>query len=102
MKKAGREEVAAYSAVEHFALLSIISKVPDTFNTDGESPPQQAAVYKRMVEESYNSDNVWQYSALHGNFVELYRTFKLGTRNLSLEDRTKKCLSVYEKGKCNH
>jgi hypothetical protein len=30
--------------------------------------------------------------------VELYSSFKLGIRNLSLKDRTKKCLSVFEKG----
>ena len=57
-KKAGREKgAAAYSAVEHVALLSIFSDVPDAFNA-GESSPQWAAVYKRMVNKFYNSGNV--------------------------------------------
>ncbi len=50
-KKAGGERgAAAYSAVEHIALLSIISEVPDALNA-GESSPQWVAVYNRMVEE---------------------------------------------------
>ncbi len=58
MKKARREkDAAAYSAVKHVTLLSIISEVPDAFNT-GQSSPQWVAVYKRMIKEFYNSGNV--------------------------------------------
>ncbi len=93
----GERGAAAYSAVEHIALLSIISEVPDALNA-GESSPQWVAVYNRMVKEYYNSGNVQQSSTLHGHFVEFYIALKLGTRNLSLNDRMKKCPSVYEKG----
>jgi hypothetical protein len=84
-KEAGREKgAAAYSAVEHVALLSITSEVPDAFNT-GESSPQLATMYKRMVEEFYSSGNVRQSSTLHGHFAELYSSFKLGIRNFIIE-----------------
>jgi hypothetical protein len=94
-KKSGRERGgAAYGAVKHIALLSIISEVPYAFNA-GESSTQWVAVYNRMVEKYYKSGNVGRSSALHGYFAEFYRAFKLGIKNLSLNDRTKQCPCKY-------
>jgi len=50
-KPSGREKGAAtYSSVEHVALLSIMSQVPDSFNCS-ESSPQWEEVYKRKNTE---------------------------------------------------
>ena len=80
-KPSGREKGAAtYSSVEHVALLSIMSQVPDSFNCS-ESSPQWEEVYKRMIGEFYQAATPRLSSALHGHFVDLYGSFKLGIRN---------------------
>ena len=76
------------TAVEHVALFSTISKIPDAFNAY-ESSPQWEEVYKRMNSEFYQPRGTWLSIALHGHFVDLYGTFKLGIRNLSLIDKEK-------------
>jgi hypothetical protein len=97
-KPSGREKGAAtYSLVEHVALLSIMSQVPDSFNCS-ESSPQWEEVYKRMIAKFYQSGPTRLSSALHGHFVDLYSAFKLGIRNLSLVDKEKKCPLEYKAG----
>jgi hypothetical protein len=97
-KPSGREKGAAtYSSVEHVALLSIMSQVPDSFNCS-ESPPQWEEVYKRMITEFYQSSPTRLSGALHGHFVDLYSAFKLGIRNLSVVDKEKKCPLEYKAG----
>jgi hypothetical protein len=50
-KPSGREKgSSAYSSVEHVALLSTMSQVPDAFNCS-ESSPQWKEVFKRMIAE---------------------------------------------------
>jgi hypothetical protein len=57
-KSSGRERGATtYSSVEHVALLSIMSQVPDVFNCS-ESSPQWEEVYKRMIAKFYQSSPV--------------------------------------------
>jgi hypothetical protein len=95
-KPSGRDRGSvAYSAVEHVALLSVISQVPDAFNCN-ESSPQWAEVYSRT--KYYQSGGIQLSGALHGHFVDLYSSFKLGIRHLSVEDKDKKCPAVYTKG----
>ena len=97
-KLSGREKgSAAYSSVEHVALLSIISEVADAFNCS-ESSPQWEEVYNRMCTEDYQSQSIWLSSALHGHFVDLFGSFKLGIRHLSVQDKEKKCPVDYVKG----
>jgi hypothetical protein len=79
------------------ALLSVISQVPDAFNCS-ESSPQWEEVYKRMIAEFYQSGPTRLSGALHGNFVDLYSTFKVGIRKLSVLDKEKKCPVVFVKG----
>jgi len=87
----------AYSSVEHVALLSIMSQVPDAFNCS-ESSPQWEEVYKRMIAEFYQSGPTWLSGALHGHFVDLYSAFKVGIRNVSVVDNEKKCPVEYKAG----
>jgi len=95
-KPTGREKGAAtYSSVEHVALLSIMSQVPDSFNCS-ESSPQWDQVYQRMIVEFYQAATPWVSSALHGHFVDLYGSFKLGIRNLSQVDNKVKCPVEYK------
>jgi len=97
-KTSGREKGATtYSSVEHVALLSVISQVPDAFNCS-ESSPQWEEVYKRMIAEFYQSGPTRHSGALHGHFVDLYSAFKVGIRNLSVLDKEKKCSVVFVKG----
>jgi hypothetical protein len=97
-KPSGREKGAStYSSVEHVALLSIISQVPDAFNCS-ESSPQWEEVFKRMIAEFYQSGPSRLSGALHGHFVDLYSAFKLGIRNLSVVDKEKKCPVEYVAG----
>jgi hypothetical protein len=94
----GREKGSgAYSAVEHVALLSIIFQVPGAFNCC-ESSPQWEEVHRRMNTAFYQSGGTRLSSALHGHFLDLYRAFKLGIRNLSLVDKVNKCTLEYEAG----
>jgi hypothetical protein len=86
----------AYSAVEHVALLSVISQVPEAFNCS-ESSPQWEEVYSRMCSKYYQYGGIRLSGALHGHFVDLYSSFKLGIRHLSVEDKEKKCPAVYTK-----
>jgi hypothetical protein len=55
-----------------------------------------------MCDEFYTSTTTSQtrlFSALYGHFVDLYSSFKLGIRNMSLLDKSKKCpTSSFEKG----
>jgi hypothetical protein len=89
-KTSGREKGATtYSSVEHVALLSIISQVPDAFNCS-ESFPQWEEVFKRMIAEFYQSGPSQLSGALHGRFVDLYSAFKVRIRNLSVVDKEKK------------
>jgi hypothetical protein len=86
-KPSGRDRGSvAYSAVEHVALLSVISQVSDAFNCS-ESSPQREEVYSRMCTEYYQSGGIRLSGALHGHFVDLYSSFKLGIRHLSVEDK---------------
>jgi len=95
-KPSGREKGAAtYSSVEHVALLSIMSQVPDSFNCS-ESSPQWEEVYKRMISEFYRPAAPRLSSALHGHFVDLYGSFKLGIRHLSQVDTKVKCPIEYK------
>jgi hypothetical protein len=97
-KPSGREKGAAtYSSVEHVALLSIFSQVPDAFNCS-ESSPQWEEVYKRMIAEFYQSGATQLSGALHGNFVDLYGAFKVEIRNLSVLDKERKCPVEYKAG----
>jgi hypothetical protein len=81
-KKGGREKgSSAYTSMEHEALLSIISEVPDASNAS-ESSSQREAVYKQMVAEFYLSGSAQTSSALHGHFVDLYGAFKQVICNL--------------------
>jgi hypothetical protein len=84
-------------SVEDVALLSMISQVPDMFNCS-ESSPQREEVYSWMCTKYYQSGGIRLSSALHGHFVDLYSSFKLGIRHLSVEDKDKKYLAVYTKG----
>jgi uncharacterized protein YqeY len=86
-----------YSAVEHVALLSVMSQVAEAFNCS-ESSPQWEEVYCRMCTEYYQSGCIWLSGALHGHFVDLYSSFKLGIRHLSVQDTEKKCPIIYTKG----
>jgi hypothetical protein len=95
-KPSGREKGAAtYSSVEHVALLSIMSQVPDAFNCS-ESSPQWDQVYQRMIAEFYQAAAPRLSSALHGHFVDLYGSLKLGIRNLSQVDTKLKCPVEYK------
>jgi hypothetical protein len=95
-KPSGRERGAAtYSSLEHVVLLSIMSQVPDLFNCS-ESSPQWEKVYKRMIAEFYQAAAPRLSSALHGHFVDLYGSFKLGMRNLSQVDTKLKCPVEYK------
>jgi hypothetical protein len=95
-KPSGREKGAAtYSSVEHVALLSIMSQVPEFFNCS-ESSPHWEEVYKRMIAEFYQAAAPRLSSALHGHFVDLYGSFKLGIRNLSQVDTKVKCPVEYK------
>jgi hypothetical protein len=97
-KPVGRDRGAiTYSSVEHVALLSFISQVPDAFNCS-ESSPQWEEVFKRMIAEFYQSGPSQLSSALHGHFVDLYSAFKVGIRNLSVVDKEKKCPVEYVAG----
>jgi hypothetical protein len=97
-KPSDREKGAAtYSSVEHVALLSIFSQVPDAFNCS-ESSPQWEEVYKRMIAEFYQSGATQLSGALHGNFVDLYGAFKVEIRNLSVLDKERKCPVEYKAG----
>jgi hypothetical protein len=70
-KPSGRDRGSvAYSAVEHVALLSMISQVPDAFHCS-ESSPQWEEVYSRMCTEYYQSGGIRLSGALHGHFVDL-------------------------------
>jgi hypothetical protein len=80
---------AAYSAMEHVALLSV-SQVPDAFNCT-ESSPQWEEVYSRMCTEYNQSGGIQLSGMLHGQFLDLYSSFKLGIRHLSVQDKEKKC-----------
>jgi hypothetical protein len=51
-----------------------------------------------MCTEYYQSGVIQLSGALHGHFVDLYTSFKLGIRLLSVEDRDKKCPAMYTKG----
>jgi len=94
-KPSGREKGAAtYSSVEHVVLSSIMSQVPDAFNCS-DSSPQWDQVYKRMIAEFYQAAAPLLSSALHGHFVDLYGSFKLGIRNLSQVDTKAKCPVEY-------
>ena len=96
--KGGREKGAmAYSADEHVALLTIVSSVKGAFNVS-ESSPLWASVYKQMCDGFYSTTCQRLSSALHGHFVELYSSFKLGIHNLSLLDKVKKCPATFDKG----
>jgi len=79
------------------ALLSIMTTVKGAFNVS-ESSPLWISVYKQMCDEFYTTTSPRLSSALHGHFVELYSSFKLGIRNLSLLDKSKKCPTTFEKG----
>jgi hypothetical protein len=95
-KPSGREKGAAtYSSVEHVALLSIMSQVPDAFNCS-ESSPQWDQVYQRMIAKFYQAAAPRLSSALHGHFVDLYGSFKLAIRNLSQVDTKSKCPVEYK------
>jgi hypothetical protein len=95
-KPSGREKGAAtYSSVEHVALLSIMSQVPNAFNCS-KSSPQWDQVYQRMIAEFYQAAAPRLSSALHGHFVDLYGSFKLGIRNLSQVDTKPKCPVEYK------
>jgi hypothetical protein len=97
-KPSGRDKGSvAYSAVEHVALLSMISQVPNAFNCS-ESSPQWEEVYSRMRTEYYQPGGIQLSGALQGHFVDFYSSFKLGIRHLSVEDKDKKCSTVYIKG----
>jgi hypothetical protein len=90
-KPSGREKGAAtYSSVDHEALLSVMSQVPDSFNCS-ESSPQW-----RMIAEFYQAATPRLSSALHGHFVDLNGSFKLGIRNLSQVDTKVKCPVEYK------
>jgi len=56
-----------------------------------ESSPQWEDMHNRMCTEYYQSRSICLSSALHGHFVDLYGSFKLGIRHLSVEDKEKKC-----------
>jgi len=89
----GREEGAvAYSAAEHLALLSILSDVPDSFNSS-ESSDEWRKVYSLMVAEYYTVVGVQprQSTTLQSHFVELYGGLKQGIRELSLNVGAPKC-----------
>jgi hypothetical protein len=95
-KPSGREKGAATnSSVEHVVLLSTMSQVPNAFNCS-ESSPQWDQVYQRMIAEFYQAAAPWLSSALHGHFVDLYGSFKLGIRNLSQVDTKLKCPVEYK------
>jgi hypothetical protein len=97
-RPSGRDrDSVAYSAVEHLALLSVMSQVADAFNCS-ESSPQWEEVYSWMCTKYYQSGCIWLSGALHGHFVDLYSSFKLGIRLLSVQDKEKKCPIVYTKG----
>jgi hypothetical protein len=55
-------------------------------------------VYSRMCTKYYQSGGIQLSGALHGHFVDLYSSFKLGIRLLSVEDKDKKCPAMYTKG----
>jgi hypothetical protein len=94
----GREKGSpAYSAVEHVALLSVMSQAADAFNCS-ESSPQWEEVYSQMCTEYYQSSGIWLSGALHGHFVDLYSSFKQGIRHLSVQDTEKKSPIIYTKG----
>jgi len=93
----GDKGAITYSSVEHVALLSIISQVPDSFNFS-KSSPQWEEVYKRMIAEFYQSGPTRLSGALYGHFLDLYGAFKVGIRNLSVLDREKKCPVEYKAG----
>jgi hypothetical protein len=94
----GREKGSpAYSAVEHVALVSVMSQAADAFNCS-ESSPQWEEVYSQMCTEYYQSSGIWLSGALHGHFVDLYSSFKQGIRHLSVQDTEKKSPIIYTKG----
>jgi len=96
--KGGREKGAtAYSADEHVALLTIMTTMKGSFNIS-ECSPLWTSVYKQMCQEYYATTSPRLSSVLHGHFVDLYSSFKLGIRNLSLMDNSKKCPTKFEKG----
>jgi hypothetical protein len=97
-KPSGRDRGSvSYSAVEHVAMLSVISQVPDALNWS-ESSPQWEEVYSWMYTQYYQAGGIQLSGALHGHFVDLYSSFKLGIRHLSVEDKDKKCPAMYIKG----
>ena len=97
-KGGGREKGAtAYSADEHLALLTVMVTVKGSFNVS-ESSPLWTSVYKQMCQDYYATTSPRLSSALHGHFIDLYSGFKLGIRNLSLMDKSKKCPNTFEKG----
>jgi hypothetical protein len=97
-KPSGREMGSpACSAVEHVSFLSVISQVPAAINCS-ESSPQWEEVYSRMCTEYYQSGGSQLSGALHGHFVDLYSSFKLGIKHLSVQDKEKKCPLDYAKG----
>lgn len=51
-----------------------------------------------MCTEYYATTSPRLSSALHGHFVDLYSSFKLGIRNLSLMDKSQKCPTTCVKG----
>jgi hypothetical protein len=100
-KPSEREKSATtYSSVEHVALLSIMSlPMP---SVAGIAPLRGDQVFKRMIAEFYQAAAPQLSSALHGHFVDLYGSFKLGIRNLSQVDAKAKCSVEYkvEDGAC--
>jgi hypothetical protein len=72
-----------------------MSQVPDSFNCS-ESSPQWEEVYKLMIAEFYQAAAPRLSSALHGHFVDLYGSFKLGLRNLFQVDTKLKCPVEYK------
>jgi len=97
-KPSGRDRGSvAYSAVEHVALLDVISQVPEAYNCR-ESSPQWEEVYSQMCTKYYQSGGIRLSGTLHGHFVDLYSSFKLGIRHSSVEDKEKKCPAMYTKG----
>ena len=69
----------------------------DAFNCS-KSSPQWEEVYSRMCNEYYQSGGLWLFGPLHSHFVDLYSSFKLGVRHLSVQVKEKKFPVVYTKG----
>jgi hypothetical protein len=76
-----------------------MAMVKGSFNVSESSPLLWTSVYNQMCQDYYSSTTSARLSStLHGHFVDMYSSFKLGIRNLLLLDKSKKCPNTFEKG----